>query len=206
MKKFILLVTILFVSVISTACINNLAVQELNNVAKEYMANGEPEKAVCRLRSSLDLDTNIFESHYNLGVALIELKEYKDAQLSLENAAKLRPEFADTYYSLAVAFENQADEVINPSLKDDDADDDKDEDKANKEKDKKSLSDSDKLQIVKLLDKAVENYNTYLVKRPDAEDKDKVNERINSINDTIKAYTPETSTDMNGINTQGAEG
>lgn len=118
----------------------------------------------------------------------------------------MRPEFADTYYSLAVAFENQADEVINPSLKDDDADDDKDEDKANKEKDKKSLSDSDKLQIVKLLDKAVENYNTYLVKRPDAEDKDKVNERINSINDTIKAYTPETSTDMNGINTQGAEG
>ena len=38
------------------------------------MANGEVEKAICRLRSSIDLDTSIFETHYNLGVALIEVK------------------------------------------------------------------------------------------------------------------------------------
>ena len=62
MKKIFLLITILFVSVISTACINNLAVQELNNKAKEYMANGETEKAICRLRSSIDLDDSIFET------------------------------------------------------------------------------------------------------------------------------------------------
>ena len=113
MKKLILLMTILFVSVISTACINNLAVQELNNKAKEYMANGETEKAIARLRSSIDLDTSIFETHYNLGVALISANKNEEAQHSLENAIKLNPEFADSYYSLALSFEYQADELIN---------------------------------------------------------------------------------------------
>ena len=37
MKKAFLLASILFISVISTACINNFAVQELNNKAKEFM-------------------------------------------------------------------------------------------------------------------------------------------------------------------------
>ena len=75
MKKIILLITVLFVSVISTACINNLAVQELNSKAQEYMEAGDIEKAICRLRSSIDLDANVFESHYNLGVALISAKQ-----------------------------------------------------------------------------------------------------------------------------------
>ena len=41
MKKALFLVTILTLSVLSTACINNLAVQELNNKAAEYMKKGE---------------------------------------------------------------------------------------------------------------------------------------------------------------------
>ena len=85
MKKIILLITILFVSVISTACINNLAVQELNNKAKEYMEKGETDKAISRLRSSIDLDTSIFETHYNLGVALIQAKDYEEAITSLRS-------------------------------------------------------------------------------------------------------------------------
>ena len=123
MKKVILLITILFVSVISTACINNLAVQELNNKAKEYMANGETEKAICRLRSSIDLDASIFETHYNLGVALIEAKEYKEAQTALLEAIKLKPDFADSYYSLAVSYEGEADQIINNTSKEQEQED-----------------------------------------------------------------------------------
>ena len=37
MKKALLLVSILFVSIVTTACINNLAVQELNTKAKAYL-------------------------------------------------------------------------------------------------------------------------------------------------------------------------
>jgi len=41
MKKALMIVTFLAVAVISTACINNIAVQELNNKAAEYMQKGD---------------------------------------------------------------------------------------------------------------------------------------------------------------------
>src|SRR5574344_3046508 len=160
MKKVVLLITVLLISVISTACINNLAVQELNNKAKEYMANGETEKAICRLRSSIDLDDSIFETHYNLGVALLTDEEYKDAQTSLENAIKLKPDFADSYYSLAINFENQAGEIINGESDKDKAKDEESEKKDN-EKPKK-LTDSEKHQIVDLLKTPIHTKSTHL--------------------------------------------
>ena len=183
MKKIILLITILFVSVISTACINNLAVQELNNKAKEYMEKGETEKAISRLRSSIDLDTSIFETHYNLGVALIQTKDYEEARSSLNNAISLKPDFADSYYSLAVACEGQADEIINGA---DDENLVSDENPIVQEK--KLLSESDKIKIVELLNSAVHNYNQYLVKKSDASDKDKVEAQIEYINKQITEY------------------
>ncbi len=193
MKKVVLLITILFVSVISTACINNLAVQELNNKAKEYMANGETEKAICRLRSSIDLDTSIFETHYNLGVALIEVKEYEEAQTSLENAIKLKPDFADSYYSLAMAFEGQADKLIAGEPKNDDNSQETADDKA------KILSDSEKIKVVELLNSAVDNYNKYLVKKPDAQDKDKITEQINYLNGEIQKYNESKSSSVDDL-------
>ena len=77
MKRVFLILTILFASVLSTACINNLAIQELNNKAKEYMNEGDVEKAICRYKSSLDLDAGILETNYNLGVAYITAKNYE---------------------------------------------------------------------------------------------------------------------------------
>lgn len=198
MKKVVLLITILFVSVISTACINNLAVQELNNKAKEYMANGETEKAICRLRSSIDLDTSIFETHYNLGVALIENKEYAEAQTALQNAIKLKPEFADSYYSLAVAFENEASDIINGVNKE--ADDAVSDDEANKDTQadkKKDLTESDKTKIVEYFNSAVDNYNKYLVKQPDAKDKEKILSQIDYLNAEIKKYNTDRNTSLN---------
>lgn len=205
MKKVVLLITILFVSVISTACINNLAVQELNNKAKEYMANGETEKAICRLRSSIDLDTSIFETHYNLGVALFENKEYSEAQASLENAIRLKPDFADAYYSLAMAFENQADEIINKSKNKDKAKDNSDADSqedlqaAADRKAQQQLTEAEKTKIVELYNSAVDNYNKYLVKQPDAQDKDKITAQIDFLNNEIKKYNSDRNTSLSDI-------
>ena len=63
MKKALLLVGVLIISVLTTACINNLAVQELNTKAKNYLDNGDYKNAIERLKSSIDLDNTIFESH-----------------------------------------------------------------------------------------------------------------------------------------------
>lgn len=112
MKKAIFIVTILFVAVISTACINNMAVQELNNAAKTYMEKGDYTSAIDRLESSLELDRNIYETHYNLGVAYINAKQYEKAIDELNTAIKLNPKYANTYYTLAVAQETFADSLI----------------------------------------------------------------------------------------------
>ncbi|HIU91736.1 MAG TPA: tetratricopeptide repeat protein [Candidatus Limenecus avicola] len=215
MKKVVLLITILFVSVISTACINNLAVQELNNKAKEYMANGETEKAICRLRSSIDLDTSIFETHYNLGVALIEVKEYAEAQASLENAIKLKPDFADSYYSLAMAMENQADDIINGRTNEDktlNAEQTEETAQQADAKAKKELTEAEKNKVVELLNGAVDNYNKYIVKKPDAEDKDKVEEQIRFVNEQIGQYNslrsnamPDVENASTSTNLEGSE-
>lgn len=201
MKKFILLITILFVSVISTACINNLAVQELNNKAKEYMANGETEKAISRLRSSIDLDTSIFETHYNLGVALIEIKEYEEAQTALENAIKLQPDFADSYYSLAIAYEGLADKIIND---DDKTDSDKESDTTVKKD--KTLTENEKLKVINLFNSAVDNYNKYLVKKPDAQDKEKVLAQIDYINKQILEYNSAKDMSVDSVNSTATNG
>ena len=215
MKKVVLLITILFVSVISTACINNLAVQELNNKAKGYMVNGVKEKAICRLRSSIDLDTSIFETHYNLGVALIEVKEYAEAQASLENAIKLKPDFADSYYSLAMAMENQADDIINGRTNEDktlNAEQTEETAKQADAKAKKELTEAEKNKVVELLNGAVDNYNKYIVKKPDAEDKDKVEEQIRFVNEQIGQYNslrsnamPDVENASTSTNLEGSE-
>ena len=205
MKKVFLLITVLFVSVISTACINNLAVQELNNKAKEYMANGEIEKAICRLRSSIDLDTSIFETHYNLGVALIENKEYKEAQSALEEAIKLKPDFADSYYSLAMALEYQADDIINGTTEEDRAKNNDDTDAeetakaSQKAQEKIQLYETEKNQIVGLLNSDVENYNKYLSQKPDAQDKAKVEEQIRYLNTKLQQYNTVKNTSLTDV-------
>lgn len=196
MKKIILLITILFVSVISTACINNLAVQELNNKAQEYLAKGETEKAISRLRSSIDLDDSIFETHYNLGVALIQSEEYSDAQASLKTAIELKPDFADAYYSLAVACEGEADKIIAADSETVTVSDENEQ-----QEKKQDLSASDKVKVVALLNASVDNYNQYLIKATNSPDKDKITAQIDYINKQIAEYNSlNSSTDLSKEN------
>ena len=108
MKKAILTVMILIIAVFSTACINNFAVQELNNKAKNYLDQGNYNTAISRLQASLDLDNTIFETHYNLGIACTNAERYLEAIKAFNDAANLKPNIKDTYYSMAVAQENYA--------------------------------------------------------------------------------------------------
>lgn len=186
MKKAFLLVVILFVSVISTACINNFAVQELNNKAKGYLQQGDYENAIGRLESSLDLDSTIFETHYNLGIAYVQAEKYPEAIATFQNAIKLKPEFADTYYSIAVAQENYAKAIVEGN----------DKNAANKTEPAatyinkpKVLSQTDKAQVIQLLTDAISNYGIYLNKGKNIADKQDVEQKVEYLKTQVAQYS-----------------
>lgn len=204
MKKAFLLVVILFVSVISTACINNLAVQELNNKAKDYLNKGDFDNAIGRLKSSIDLDSTFFETHYNLGIAYTQAEKYPEAVETFQNAIKLKPDFADTYYSLAVAEENYAKGIIDGSVKDESVkgkgDDSEAEDKVASKKledaedgKAKELTKEEKAQVAQLLGDSITSYSTYLEKAKNADDKKDVEEKIEYLKTQVAKYSSETS-------------
>lgn len=106
MKKFFALVSILICSLLCTACINNFAIQELNQMGIDYMQKGDYDNAISRLQSSVDLDENVFETRFNLGVAYTKKDEYKKAIEQFEAAINLNPKSYEANYSYAVALES----------------------------------------------------------------------------------------------------
>lgn len=156
MKKALMVVSVLIIAVISTACINSMAVQELNNKADEYMQKGDYESAMSRLQASLDLDDTIYQTHYNLGIAALKSEKYEKAIEAFENGIKIKPDFADFYYSLAIT----QNELRNKAL----------EDKENK------TIDTDDLKI-----KIIDNLNKYLELTTDNSEKETVLELIKEL-------------------------
>lgn len=167
MKKALMIASVLLVAVISTACINNIAVQELNNKAAEYMQKGDYESAMNRLQASLDLDSTMYETYYNLGIASINAKKYEKAIEAFEGGIKIKPDFADFYYSLGVAQTDFADELVEVT------------------EDKKEITEEDKLKAIELKKSAVENLTKYLELKPTAEDKKTIEELIEESNSFI---------------------
>ena len=182
MKKVLLIASILTVAVISTACINNLAVQDLNNKAQAYAEKGDYTQAIERLKSSIDLDPSVFETHYNLGVALISAHEYKEAQEALKNALKLKPDYADAYYSLAVAEEDFSIDLAKGALTlDENGAVVKVDDETLMKQEKITLSEPVQKMINDLLADAVSNYNLYLSKGVNLNDEDEVKQKIQKL-------------------------
>ena len=164
MKNALFIVTILFAAIMSTACINNFAVQELNNKAQEYLSKGDYDAAIGRLEASLDIDPTIFETNYNLGVAYINAEKYDDAVEVLENAASINPNQPEVYYSLAVAQYNSAEDILAGKTEDD-------EDKAEKVLSEaettnaaapKEVTPDDKIKAAKLYVDALRSIEKYL--------------------------------------------
>ncbi len=160
MKKALMIASVLLIAVVSTACINNMAVQELNNKAAEYMQKGDYESAMNRLQASLDLDATMYETYYNLGVAAINAEKFDKAIEALEGGIKVKPDFADFYYSLGIAQNNFAEKL------------------GELEEDEKEVSEEDKAKIEELKKSSVENLIKYLEMKPDAEEKSTIDEII----------------------------
>jgi tetratricopeptide (TPR) repeat protein len=165
MKKALLIASVLFIAVITTACINNIAVQELNNKAAEYMQKGDYEAAINRLQASIDLDSTMYEPYYNLGIAATNAKKFDIAIEAFENGLKIKPDYVNFYYSLGVAQSTYADNLLEEKV---------DENSNNVQK----VSDEDKAKADELKKSAVENLTKYLELNPNAEDKGTVEELI----------------------------
>jgi len=185
MKKFMFIMTVLFVSVLSTACINNLAVQELNNKAKVFMDKGDYENAISRLQASVDLDDSIFETQYNLGVAYTYADKYNNAIETFDKALKLKPDMPETYYSLGVAQENFAIDITKGIVKADGTPY-TDEEIQNLTSDGKvSLSEDDIAKIKLLYENSIQSYESYLQKSGKPKDADNVELKIANIKTEI---------------------
>lgn len=182
MKKAFLLASILFISVISTACINNFAVQELNNKAKDFMDKGDYVSAIERLKSSVDLDGSVFETQYNLAVAYTKAEDYQNAIKTYGDAIKLNPDFADAYYSLAVCEENLAKDIISGAVKvNSDNSIAKVETDENAQDTKVTLSENAKTMLSTLLNDAISDYSLYQDKSENTDDKTYVEEKIKEL-------------------------
>ena len=182
MKKILLITSVLLVAVISTACINNFAVQDLNNKAQSYMQKGDYTQAIERLKSSIDLDPSIFETHYNLAVAYTQAEDYINATEEYKKALEIKNNVPEVYYSLATAQNNLAvdmeqgrvrmnvdDSLYTPKAEDIDF------------QEKYELSEKEQKLVNELKDSAIQNYKKYLELNPDAKDKKEVEHQIETL-------------------------
>ncbi len=182
MKKVLLIASVLFVAVVSTACINNLAVQDLNNKAKMYADKGDYTQAIERLKSSIDLDPSVFETHYNLAVVYTQAEDYINAVEEYKKVIGMKPDMADSYYSLATAENNLAVDMTQGRVRmnvDETLYTPKAEDINFEEKIK--LTDKEENLIKELKESAVQNYEKYLELNPNAQDKADVEQQIQKL-------------------------
>lgn len=183
---------ILAMMVFATACVNNLAVKELNNKAKIYMEQGNTEAAISRLEAGIDLDDGFYETYYNLAIACLKAEQNDKAVKALDNVLKLNPDFADAYYSLGVAYSQKASELIDKYTEELNEENPENE---NNDADKETeLSGEQKSEIIENLTKSVDNYTKYISKKEDITDKDAVLKEIDYLNLQIAKYNfdPET--------------
>ncbi len=191
MKKFAFILSVIFISVFSTACVNNLAVQELNNKAKVFMDKGDYENAISRLQSSIDLDDTIFETQYNLGVAYTYADKYNEAIDTFNKALELNPNMSVTYYSLGVAQENFAIDIIKGAIKADGTPFSEDE-LIELAGEKPTLTAEDISKAKNLYQAAIQSYEEYLNKDSKAKDKENVEAKIANIQaELVKLDNPD---------------
>ena len=187
MKHIFFVIAILIVSVFTTACINNFAIQELNTNAKKYIKSGDIDSAICRLKSSLELDNQVWETHYNLAIAYLSNKNFDEAEKEFKETISLNPDLADVYYSLGITLEEQATLLQNP-IKDDKAveEDEIVNENVEEDLDNKPLDEETKLAVIAKLNDAKANYSIFIQKATSQEDIDKVKEKIESIDRDIE--------------------
>ncbi|MBR6164064.1 tetratricopeptide repeat protein [bacterium] len=167
MKRILLLMTILAVSVVSTACISNFAIKELNNKAQDYLNSGDVDSAICRLKSSLDLDSELYETHYNLGVAYLAADNQEDAISAFTRVIELKPDYNDAYYSLGVANASVAY-------------------KLSEKEQTEGLSAEENQKLDYALNEAVDKFNRYIANVPKADNAEDIKNQIEQLSGILK--------------------
>ena len=158
---------------------------ELNNKAKMYMDKGDYQAAIARLKSSIDLDDTIFETHYNLAVAYTQADDYANAMDSYIKAISINPDVADSYYSLAVTESNLIIHLKDGSVRvDEQGGLYVPENNLYDAEEKYELTDSVNAKIDELKADAVKNFKTYLEKEPNAPEADEVRSKIEELEST----------------------
>jgi tetratricopeptide (TPR) repeat protein len=95
-----------------------------------------------------------------LGSVYSKNQDWEHAIESYAQVISLKPELADAYYSLAVSEENAAGTIINSS---------------------DEITPEEKKLAYDLTQKAIQDYQTYLAKAPDAKDKKEVEQSIEQL-------------------------
>ena len=167
MKRILLLMTILAVSVVSTACISNFAIKELNNKAQDYLNSGDVDSAICRLKSSLDLDSELYETHYNLGVAYLAADNQEDAISAFTRVIELKPDYNDAYYSLGVANASVAYKLL-------------------EKEQTEGLSAEENQKLDYALNEAVDKFNRYIANVPKADNAEDIKNQIEQLSGILK--------------------
>lgn len=199
MKKLLFLITILSIAVFSTACINNYAVQQLNNKAMEYMKQGDYKNAISRFKASLDLDSSFYETHYNLAVAYTEDEDYEEAVKSFDEALKIKSDVPDFYYSRAVMYENYAKDIYNGETKEqkektENLDEDSNLKNSNTDKDEFKPSEEEITKTKEYYNNAIADYEKYLEISGSSSDSKEVQSKIEEIQTRIKQIEEGTDT------------
>ena len=170
MRKIVILFTLLLVSVMTTACISNMAIEELNNKAEQYLEKGDAESAICRLKSSLDLDNELYQTHYKLALAYNKAENYEGAAEELAKVLELRPDYDEVLLPLAEAKNAIALKIL-------------------KRKGTKDFNSNDIVDFNANASEAIEYYNKYLVKNVSAKNTNEINAKIETLNDKIKEFS-----------------
>ena len=170
MRKLLKFLFILFLGVISCACVNVLAVHELNNNAAKLIEDGDLDGAISRLVASVDLDGNVYETRYNLASAYISKGECEKALEHAKVAVELMENEPVAHFTLGTAAQCASDNVFEKT-------DESGQKVAIKYNSQREKDDAQKLYI-ELLETANNAFNNYLTIVPHAEDAGNVNRLV----------------------------
>ena len=67
---------------------------------------GDPKNAEKKLRQAISINGKNYEYHYHLGVALSDLKRWRDAVTALEQSIELKPDHGISHLRLGIALES----------------------------------------------------------------------------------------------------
>lgn len=177
MKKFLisaLCVGTLFFSGCSLN-LSNFDIQKLSQKAAEYMQTGDFEKAASRLEAVVELNPDLPEVYFNLGIAYYKMEELEKAAKAYSDALLRKPDLADAYYSRAIVYEDMAYNIINTG-----------------ESDKNpAKTQQDKIALTEFLQNAKSDYENYIKFQKDATDVKEVQDKIIQIENKLTAKNNE---------------